>query len=154
MFCPKCGTENLLEQKFCRRCGHQLSAHRLALEGGVEDGLSNIKKSTKLLGSGIIILMLCIVNLLAIWIVGADKISIIFHSILGLVVALPLILLGLARVSSAERILNPKDSAGNKITSQPGNEALKPSDAVTDRSIAESVTEHTTLKLETPERAK
>ena len=33
MFCPRCSSQNRLEQKFCRSCGLSLSSVRLAVEG-------------------------------------------------------------------------------------------------------------------------
>ena len=36
MFCPQCGSENDVDKRYCRSCGQELSAVRLALDGRVE----------------------------------------------------------------------------------------------------------------------
>src|SRR5262245_41425543 len=36
MFCPECATENDADKRFCRNCGQELSAVRLALDGRVQ----------------------------------------------------------------------------------------------------------------------
>ena len=36
MFCPQCGSENDVNKRYCRSCGQELSAVRLALDGRVE----------------------------------------------------------------------------------------------------------------------
>jgi len=36
MFCPKCGSDNDADKKYCRSCGQPLAAVRLALDGRVE----------------------------------------------------------------------------------------------------------------------
>lgn len=43
MFCPKCGIGNLVEQKFCRGCGHALAGHKIALENNFADAVEKFK---------------------------------------------------------------------------------------------------------------
>jgi hypothetical protein len=49
MFCPKCGIENQIDQRFCRRCGHELAGHRAALENKSIIGLIRLKRAYRTL---------------------------------------------------------------------------------------------------------
>jgi hypothetical protein len=44
MYCPKCGIENNLDQKYCRGCGQSLTSVRLALEGRVDEAINVLRK--------------------------------------------------------------------------------------------------------------
>ena len=48
MFCPRCGTENNLEKRYCRHCGQPLSSVRLALEGRVDLAITTLQKGKSL----------------------------------------------------------------------------------------------------------
>src|SRR5881396_3654058 len=54
MFCPKCGIVNLVDQKFCRGCGHALAGHKAALENNFEEAVEKIKSGSAILGVGVI----------------------------------------------------------------------------------------------------
>ena len=58
MFCPRCGAENNLEQKYCRRCGLELAAARISLQGGVGKALTKHKKGEILLSAGNVTLVI------------------------------------------------------------------------------------------------
>lgn len=46
MFCPKCGIGNLVDQKFCRGCGHALLGHRVALANNFENAVEKFKSGS------------------------------------------------------------------------------------------------------------
>jgi hypothetical protein len=48
MYCPRCGIENNLDQKYCRGCGQSLTSVRLALEGGVDEAITALRKEQSL----------------------------------------------------------------------------------------------------------
>ena len=52
MSCPKCGIENQIDQRFCRRCGHERAGHRAALENKFQDAVECIKSGSTALGAG------------------------------------------------------------------------------------------------------
>jgi hypothetical protein len=65
MFCPRCSAENNLEQKYCRQCGLQLTAARIALHGGVDEALARYWWGEGLLAGGSIFLILSVLAALA-----------------------------------------------------------------------------------------
>jgi hypothetical protein len=154
MFCPKCGTQNLIEQKYCRACGHKLAAHIAALEGGVEDVSTHLNKGSHLVAIGLIVVGIAKLNILANFFFKSDATGIIINLLILLLIAVPLITIGMVRISLARRALTPKEKAGDKaITAADLNQL--PAAADTDRSISiPSVTEHTTLELKAPERVR
>ena len=44
MFCPGCGTENNVEQSYCRLCGMTLLGARLSLEGRMDEAVTKLRK--------------------------------------------------------------------------------------------------------------
>src|SRR5215216_6972035 len=109
MFCPKCGTQNLIEQRYCRGCGHQLAGHRAALEGDYEDATANLKKGSTFISLGFVVGAICKLNILANWFAGVDEFGIIINTLIALLVAVPLVLIGVIRLSQARRVLSPKN---------------------------------------------
>jgi hypothetical protein len=65
MFCPQCSAENNLRQKYCRRCGLQLTAALIALRGSADDALTRYLKGGKLLAVGSIFLIFSVLATLA-----------------------------------------------------------------------------------------
>lgn len=63
MFCPKCGIGNLVDQKFCRGCGHALAGHKVALEDNFEDAVERIKSGLTALGVSAVTLI--VISLMA-----------------------------------------------------------------------------------------
>ena len=105
MYCPKCSAQNETEQKYCRQCGLPFTVLNLALEGRVDEAVENYKKSGGSLSFSTIILALCLlgalINLLLIpgpWNVYA----VVANSIVGLVIALPMIIAGHVRLSACQ----------------------------------------------------
>jgi Zn ribbon nucleic-acid-binding protein len=152
MFCPKCGTQNSIEQKYCRACGHQLAAHIAALEGRVDDVSTHLNKGSQLIAIGLIVVGIAKLNILLNFFLGAGKFGVILNLLILLFIAVPLISLGLVRLSQARRTLTPKGKPDNKAIAEAGITQLTAA-ADTDRSISiPSVTERTTLELKEPER--
>jgi hypothetical protein len=152
MFCPKCGTQNFIEQKYCRACGHQLAAHAAALEGKVDDVSTHLNKGSQLVTLGLIVVGIAKLNILANFFLRADNIGVIINLLILLFIAVPLISIGLVRLRQARRALTPKEKPDNKAITEADLNQL-PAAADTDRSISiSSVTEHTTLELKEPEQ--
>jgi len=53
MFYPRCGTENDLEQGYCRQCGLSFTDVRLALQGAATESLAQLKSSAQVMNGGI-----------------------------------------------------------------------------------------------------
>ncbi len=159
MFCPRCGAENNLEQKYCRRCGLQLAAARIALQGSIDEALTRHKKAEDLLSGGSITLVIFILVALANVLLntGPWNYGVIINLLLGLVITVPLIATGLVRLRRARRALEPKDGQSQLASDQsPGAGAFTPSAHTTDRLLSpaaapHSIAEQTTLHLKSPE---
>jgi hypothetical protein len=156
MFCPKCGIENLVEQKFCRACGHSLAGHRAALEGRFEDAVEKIKVGSTALGASTAGLIVISLMALGVWIFQNDA-GAFFTLIPVLAFAIPATILGLVRLNRAYIALSANDRRAVKAVEQSKTTAIYlPAGATTDgldeaaRAPA-SVTEHTTLNLESSE---
>ena len=161
MYCPKCSDQNEIGQKYCRRCGLPLTTLQVALEGRVDDALAKYKKGGDALSGSTITMVLClvgaIINLLLIpapWNVYA----VLANSIIGLMIALPMVISGHVRFSRARRLLSSEDQANRLIKPDShSTTALSPPSLETDPlpspvPIPGSVTEQTTLNLKSPER--
>lgn len=160
MFCPQCGAENSVEQKYCRRCGLQLAAARISLQGGVGQALKRHKKGEKLVSSGGVTLVIFILAALANIFLnpGPWNYPVLINLLLGLVIAVPLMAAGLVHLRRAGRTLHPKDEQGQLGADQSqAAQALTSSTYSTDRLVStmrapDSVTEQTTLHLKSPEQ--
>ena len=160
MFCPRCSIENNLEQKYCRKCGLQLTAARMALQGTVDEALAKYKKGARLLSGGSFFLILSALAALAnIFLNSAPwNYGVVINLLIGLTVTVPIISVGLVRLRSAQRALQPGDEPAQLRGGYPrGGEKLAASAHPADRlfSPAEtpaSITEGTTRHLTIPER--
>jgi hypothetical protein len=160
MYCPKCSAQNESEQKYCRQCGLPLTILKLALEGRVDEAVAKYKKGGASLSGSTFTLGLCLfgalVNLLLIpgpWNVYA----VVANSIIGLLIALPMIITGHVRLSRAKRLLDSEDQAPRLIIAESHRTATLLTAPGTDPllsrvPIPSPVTEHTTLNLKSPER--
>ena len=121
MFCPKCGDENLDERQYCRVCGHYLVQHRLALEGRLEDVTLNLQAGSGLIRTGLILLGINMLNIVLNLLIMSDRASLIFHTAVAVLVTLPLILVGFARVRTAKRLLtkDEKEDAAQQAIEPP-----------------------------------
>lgn len=150
MYCPKCGVENESGQGFCRRCGLSLRAVRLAAEGRVEEALAKLSKGAGSISGGALIFVIGLLNALVNGYFAAWQ-SAVFSALVGSAVGVPLVAAGLARVGRAKRLLSPEEDS--KELAGAGRETPALRGATTDAldpgpSAPGSVTEHTTLKLD------
>jgi hypothetical protein len=151
MFCPKCGAKNADEQSYCRACGHGLTSHRLAMEGKVEDAGTHIKSGSLLISASLIIIGIVKLNLIFNLIFSPSTVSVIFNLALLLLIAVPLMVAGIYRLSRARRTLNPSPQ-DDTTTLAPDDAAALAAAPTTEQFInVPSVTEQTTLELKEPE---
>jgi|SRR5215510_2012174 len=159
VYCPRCATENELEQGFCRHCGQSLADLQLALEGRATEALDRLKAGAKWMNGGIATLIsftfIAILIAIAGVAVGNPSLSSIamINVLLGALIGLPLVFIGKARVKRATRLL----SGTQPQIGHGGSNALRrPSELLTtglDKSAQSvrapgSVTEHTTFDLQ------
>jgi hypothetical protein len=160
MYCPRCGTQNRLEQKFCRQCGLALPGVRLALEARLEDAAAQLKEGYDNLGAAVgtmgFFLLAVLINFF-LWDLG-----VIINLVLGLLITLRWFRRGFKQLEQAQKLLNAKELPTRPVNAQPALEAAPQSQAalppvpdtdplaVTPTPVA-SVTEHTTLTLKQPE---
>lgn len=151
MFCPGCATENGSEQGFCRRCGLSLSAVRMASEGRLDEALLKLGKGSGRISTGLVVILVGLLNALINNAMDAWMVAYLSGA-LGTAIGAPLIATGLSQVKQAKRLLNPPENvkglpgaarAGEALAGAT-TRALRPGDTA-----ADSVTEHTTLELDT-----
>ena len=156
MYCPRCNTQNKSEEKYCRQCGLPLGSVRLALGGRAEEAASRYKKGSGSLSAGAIILAVCSLVALLNLFLGSEprNYGVLINLLVGLLVASPMIVAGLVRVSRAERLLKDKGSALSLAGEQTDGPAPLPAaghrDDLPGESLSppHSIAERTTLKLE------
>jgi uncharacterized membrane protein YqaE (UPF0057 family) len=149
-----------LEQKYCRQCGLQLTAARIALHGGVDEALARYWSGEGLLAGGSIFLILSVLVAFANIFLnsGPWNYAVIINLLIGLVVTLPMITIGMVRLRRARRALQLKDEQGQLASDHPqGEKTLAASAHPTDRLLSAveapgSITEGTTIHLKSPER--
>ncbi len=160
MFCSQCGTENNLEQKYCRQCGQQVTDARIALRGDAEEALTRYQKGARLLSAGSLFLLLSVLAALANSLSrpGPRNYAVIINLLIGLIITGPLIVTGIARLRCARRDLRLKDDRGQLASGHPpGEETFATSAHPTARllervAVPGSITEGTTRHLQTQER--
>ena len=159
MFCPRCSAENNLEQKYCRQCGLQLTAARIALHGGVDEALARYWSGEGLLAGGTIFLILSVLVALANFLLnsGPWNYAVIINLLIGLIVTVPMITIGMVRLRRARRALQLKGEQGQLASDHSQDEkTLAASPHPADRllsavEVPDSITEGTTRHLTTPE---
>ena len=152
MFCPRCATQNELEQAYCRQCGLGLSDLRLALNGVPTESLNKLRSGAHLMNGGIATLLAFMVVAIIISLIGMTQghpvlIAIaMINAVAGALIGLPLVIGGKVRVSQASRLLSSKNST-RSIDSQRVQNLNAGYESKTNRLPPGSVTEHTTLNL-------
>ncbi|HEY7785735.1 MAG TPA: zinc ribbon domain-containing protein [Pyrinomonadaceae bacterium] len=152
MFCPKCGTENSLEQKYCRHCGQSLAGVRLALEGRVDRAISTLQNEMKSTRHWIRIGMILFVLLAALATILSDgRIGLVNVASAALILIITLIffLLLVLRSRRAAQLLNAEEPS----PLLPGASAAELSEAKT-VTLSSSVVEQTTRELELEARSR
>ena len=156
MFCPKCGIGNLVDQKFCRGCGHALAGHKAALENNFEDAVEKIKSGSTALAISAVLPIVISLMALGVWISQKDA-GVFFTLIPALAFAIPAAIVGLVRLNRAYRVLSSTARGAGKAIEQSQAVAVHlapgaPTDPlIHDVQAPASVTENTTLNLDSPD---
>jgi len=155
MYCPKCGIANLVDQKFCRGCGHGLAGHRIAFESNFEKALKNVKDGSWILGVGAACLTAISLLALVVWISQKDAAA--FYILVPvLLFTIPATILGLVWLNRAYRALRPKEFAKVNSLIESKTTAIQLTEVASTDPLDQisparaSVTEHTTVNLESP----
>lgn len=153
MFCPRCGDEDGSAQAFCRRCGLSLPSVRLASEGRVEEALERLGKGSGNLTGGAVFIVIGLLNALINGYFFAWQAALI-SVLAGTGIGVPLLAAGMARVRHARRLLDAKEETKSLPESAPTlslpDAAGTPTSPTLPAPPRDSVTEHTTLKLDPP----
>jgi len=165
MFCPRCGAQNKLEQKFCRNCGLSLPSVRLALEGKIDEAAAELKQSYERLGPGVwtiwFFMLAAVINSF-LWDWG-----VVINLILGFLITFRWFSRGFKQlenvmktiggkepqparpvVAPAEHITLQAESAAQPELSLP---AVPDTDPILAAPAPSSIAEHTTFELKQPE---
>jgi hypothetical protein len=147
MFCPRCATENSLEQGYCRQCGQVLSDVRLALEGSSTEALEKLRAGAKWMNGGVATLISF--TLIALFLalggiaLGDPTLTYIgmLNVFLGAFIGYPILFLGMTsvkrRVSSPLKITKSNWFRSAYSASRPGrfiNKRFRPEHAESYRS--------------------
>ena len=156
MFCPRCGTDNNPELRYCRNCGQALSSVLLALEGRVDQAITTLRSEQKLSVHRVRIVVSIFLILTALatlftggWIGFANIASVAVLLIITLIFFLQLALRArrVARLLSPE--VEPKDLRFDQMATGGGTLPESKTNAlnVPLTETPMSVAERTTLKL-------
>lgn len=153
MFCPRCSTENLESQKYCRKCGLPLTNIQLVLNGSMDEITEKLKKGEGVLSGGAVTLFIfAVVALLNIFFSSGRSWGGAINLILGMLITAPMIYIGAKRLERARKLIE-----GDTKPEQVANQQVKelPTAPTTDRTLSippsVSITEHTTYELTPPE---
>lgn len=160
MFCPRCSAENNSEQKYCRQCGLPLTAARTALTGALDEALKTYKKGANSLSRGSVFLILSVMAALAniLLMSGPWNYGVIINLLIGLLITVPMIVVGIVRLRGAQRVLQLKDGQGQLESDYSQDKGILAASAhSTGRLLSaveapDSIAEGTTRSLTTPER--
>lgn len=159
MFCPRCGTQNKDEQKFCRGCGQPLSAMQMAMEGRLEETLQTLTKNFEKLTSGAVTLIIFASIALAACVFS--PFTAVINLALGLIIGAPLVFIGAKQLQTAIKQLEPKERAKSLPKSEPAGfvlpepepaklTAVPDTDPLIVNAVPSSIVEHTTFQLKQP----
>ncbi len=156
MFCPKCGTHDEAQQKFCRQCGQTLANLQLALHSQPDESVKYLEDAKKWLNGGSITLLVFTVVALTLMLTGflianPTLINIaIINALCGLCISLPLIFFGKHQLTHALHKLSPKLPTTNQFqpTKNDASTASLANASPYPAGYESSITEQTTRNLE------
>lgn len=155
MYCPGCSAQNNSDQKYCRQCGMPLARVRLALESRLDEALEKYKKGQDKVGAGLVTIAIFFLIGLGNLLFGS-ALGFAVNMILGILIALPIIIIGFKHFSRVNRLLEIEGKADAPAIGEKSGIQL-PAAPDTDRSLQPlnpgSVTEHTTFELKEPEKS-
>ena len=155
MFCPKCGSQNADETKFCRGCGAELSGALAVVGGRSPDDLALAVKHIDLFSSGLRWLMIGVGFLIVSGVSFGISIRLAVLGVFALAFGFLFFGTGVARLIQAKALKKLRESRNLQTT--PTLPAGEPSYITPSRSIYDteeltatphSITENTTTHLD------
>lgn len=154
MFCPKCGSQNADDTKFCRGCGAEVSNVQALATGKVRGSSALAEKQIDLFSSGVRGLIIGVGFLIVAGVSFGVSIRLAVLGVFALAFASVFLGTGIARLVQSRAIKKLREPENSKPTPElaPGQpEYFKPARSIyeTDDLIGtpRSVTEHTTTHL-------
>lgn len=148
MFCPRCSTENLSEPKYCRKCGLHLTSVHLSLDGRMDDVIDQVRKGESVLGGGAVTMIICVIAaILNAFFGGPFNIGVFINLAIGLLVAVPMLITGMQRISGAKKLIEGKAKALDDKKQMQRVTAPTTDPALSLSGENPSITEHTTYDL-------
>jgi hypothetical protein len=153
MFCPKCGSQNADETKFCRGCGAELSRALAVVEGRSADDLALAVKHIDLFSSGLRWLMIGVGFLIVSGVSFGISIRLAVLGVFALAFGFFFFGTGVARLFQASALKKLRESRNPTPSLPPGEPAyITPSRSIyeTEDLVAtpQSITENTTTHLD------
>ena len=158
IFCPRCATENGVEQGYCRQCGQGLSGIQWVLDGNVAVSQRRLQAAEKWIKAGnstLIAFISIAVTIATLGVVIGNPILVaiaMLNVLVGALIGFPLFFVGNAKLIKAKRLLSQAD-----ISSRPAIAGASRNQLVTPQTSdlpapanQSSITEHTTLHLTEP----
>ena len=159
MFCPKCGSQNVDESRFCRGCGADLTGVLAVIEGKPALGQPVAEKQIDLFSSGVRNVVLAfgfaVFSLIIFLIPGDTHFWVVF-----LVPVMILLASGISRILKANGLKELREEEAKRLTSRQTpvlaagrQDYIEPSIYETDDllKVPSSVTEGTTRNLKSSE---
>ena len=158
MFCPRCGTDNDSELSYCRTCGQELSSVRLALEGHVAQAITTLRNEQKVSVHRVRLIvsaLLIVAALATLFSGGRVGFSNIGSAAILLIITLLFFIHLALKSRRVARLLNPH-AEPRELPSDPLATSLPEArtNALPDHKAQVSVTERTTLKLNSDDSQK
>jgi hypothetical protein len=155
IFCPRCATENGVEQAYCRQCGQGLSGIQWVLEGNIAESQKRLDAAEKWIkaGNSTLIAFISIAVTIAILgvAIGNSTLSTIamVNVLGGALIGFPLLFVGNAKLIKGKRLVSQADVSNRPAIAGTSRKQLvtpQTSELPTTANHS-SITEHTTLHL-------